>query len=202
MTVAAVILAAGEARRAGGPKVTWKVGGLPSVRRVALAALAAAEVTEVVAVTGGWADEVAAALAGLAVRLIPNPDYGQGQSASLKAALAGLGPVIRTAVFLLADQPLITSQIIDDLVQFHKKSGATLTAPLVQGRRANPAVFDLGRWGAGLTALTGDAGGRNLLAAHPGELALWPAGGAPAECFRDFDTSEELARLTACIPTP
>jgi xanthine dehydrogenase accessory factor len=31
--------------------------------------------------------------------------------------------------------------------------------------------------------------------AHPGELALWPAEGVPPECFWDFDTPEDLARL-------
>lgn len=193
---AAVILAAGEARRAGGPKAAWAVRGVPSVRRVALAALGAAKVGEVVAVTGGWAREVAEALAGLGLRLAPNPDYALGQAGSLRAGLAALTPgVHRAVIFLLADQPFITSQIIDDLLVFYQASGATLAAPLARGRRTNPTVFDLDRWGAELTALTGDAGGRSILAAHPEELALWPAEGVPEECFLDFDTFEEMVTL-------
>ncbi len=194
---AAIILAAGEARRAGGPKAVWPVEGRPSVRRVAEAALAAPEVAEVLAVTGGpWAGQVAEALTGLAVRIVDSPNSALGQSESLKAGLRATGPGRKTAIFLLADQPFITSQIIADLLQFHHANKAGLTAPFHRGRRRNPVVFDLDRWRERLLAQGGDAGGRKILDAHPEELVLWPADDLPEECFMDFDTQEDYRRLT------
>ena len=196
LEAAAVILAAGLARRAAGPKAVWPVAGAPSVRRVAEAALAAEGVERVVVVTGAWAGEVGAALAGLAVTLAANPDYASGQASSLKAGLATLPETCRAAVFLLADQPFITSQIIGDLVRFQFESGAGIVAPGFAGRRRNPVVFDLARFGPELAALTGDRGGREIISAHPGALVLLPVDGlAEARCFADFDTIEDYERL-------
>ena len=194
--VSAVILAAGLARRAAGPKAVWPVGGLASVRRVAEAALAAPGLDQVAVVTGAWAEEVRSALTGLPVTLVHNPDYASGQAGSLKAGLASLPAETGAAVFLLADQPFITSQIIGDLVEFKIETGAGLVAPWFEGRRRNPVVFDLYRFGPELAALKGDLGGREIIAAHPGELALYPADGrAEAKCFDDFDTMEDYERL-------
>ncbi|MDR2945851.1 MAG: nucleotidyltransferase family protein [Candidatus Adiutrix sp.] len=193
--VSAVILAAGKAMRAGGPKVAWPVEGLPSVRRVAEAALGARAVTEVLAVTGAWEAEVREALRGLAVKIVPNPDYAAGQSASLAAALRAVEPGAGAALFLLADQPFITSQIIGDLVQFARNSSATIVAPLCRGRRRNPALFKLPRWRDALLQAGGDRGGRGLIEAHPEELALCPFDDAFERCFLDFDTPAEYERM-------
>ena len=196
MSTAAVILAAGAARRAGGPKTVWPLAGQPAVRRVALAALGAAEVTETIVVCGGpWAEEVRAALAGLKLKLVFNPNSATGQASSLAAGLAALGPEIRAVIFLLADQPFMTSQIIDDLLEFYQKSGMSLAAPFFRGRRRNPVVFALERWRAELMGLSGDQGGRGLIDGHSGELALWPCDGLPEKCFRDFDSPEDYESL-------
>lgn len=194
--IGAVILAAGEAKRAGGPKAVWEAGGRPAVRRVAEAALGAREVAGTLVVTGGpWADEVRRALGGLDVKIVPNPDYALGQSASLKAGLRALDPDISTAIFLLADQPFLTSQIIDDLLNFQMEQKAGIAAPTRGGRRLNPVAFDLKRFRVALMSLEGDRGGRDLILEHQGELALWPAEHIDAKCFADFDTAEEYERL-------
>lgn len=192
----ALILAAGEALRAKGPKAVWPIGGLPSVRRVALAALEAKAVAETVVVAGGpWAAEVQGSLVGLPLIIAANPDYAQGQSSSVKAGLRALDPSLDTVVFLLADQPFITSQILNDLLKFHWGNKATISAPVLCGRRQNPVVFDLRRFRQELLELKGDTGGREIIAAHPGLLSLWPAERFPAKCFVDFDTAGEYERL-------
>lgn len=204
MRAGAVILAAGEARRAGGPKAVWPVEGRPSVRRVAEAALAAPLVAEVLAVTGGpWAEAVAEALAGLPVKLVPNPRPDLGQSESLKVGLRALDPTRRAAVFLLADQPYMTSQIINNLLEYKMKRGSSIVAPTFGGQRCNPVVFDLTIWRDRLLALAGDQGGRDILTESPEALDLWPADDLPAECFMDFDTRNDYERLKACpVPEP
>lgn len=203
MSAAAVILAAGKAKRAGGPKAVWPVGGRPSVRRVAEAALAAPLVAEVLAVTGGpWAGAVAEALAGLPVRLVDNPRSDLGQAESLKAGLRALDPVRSTVIFLLADQPFITSQIINNLLTYKMEWGSSIIAPIFGGRRRNPVAFDLTLWRERLLALEGDQGGRDVLTENPVALDLWPADSLPEECFMDFDTRSEYERLACPDPKP
>ena len=192
----AVILAAGLAKRARGPKAVWLVEGVPSVRRVAEAALKAKLVAETVAVVGGpWAGEIEKALSGLPLKLVENKNFASGQASSLKAGLLSLDSSLEAAVFLLADQPFLSSQIIDDLLKFHWTNNAGLSAPLLSGRRLNPVVFNLRRFRGDLMNLTGDTGGREIIAAHESELAPWPAEGYAESCFADFDTVEDYERL-------
>ena len=85
-TAGAVILAAGLAKRAGGPKAVWPVEGVPSVRRAAQAALGAEPVAETAGVVGGpWAGAVKKALEGLALKVAENENFASGQSSSRKA---------------------------------------------------------------------------------------------------------------------
>ncbi len=190
----AAILAAGEAARAGGPKLVWEVEGLPSVRRVVLAALGAEMVSEVLVVTGRWEAEVRGALAGLAPRFVHNPDFAEGQSSSVRKAVAQAGAA-NEAIFLLADQPFVSSQMLSDLVNFHRRSPGSITRPVRGGRHLNPAIFDLGLWRGALSALRGDQGGRSIIRENPAEVNLWPAENVEARAFWDFDTEEDYERL-------
>ena len=200
MRVAAIILAAGKASRAGGPKAVWPVEGRPSVRRVAEAALGSEAVSEVTAVTGAWPDEVREALRGLPVKTVHNPDYEAGQSGSLAVGLRTVGPEAGAVIFLLADQPFITSQILDDLIKFKQARSAAIAAPLFRGVRRNPVIFDLPRWREALLKAAGDQGGRGLIEAHPEEVALCPFDDRYERCFFDFDTRADYERLIHELP--
>ena len=87
-SIAAVVLAAGRSTRMGAEnKLLADIGGKPMVRRVVEAALAS-RARPVLVVTGHQADGVRAALAGLEVAFVDNPDYAVGLSSSLKAGIA------------------------------------------------------------------------------------------------------------------
>src|SRR5437763_1061767 len=103
--VAAILLAAGRSTRMGGPnKLTAELGGRALVRIAAEQALAS-RASPVVVVTGPDRARGEAALAGLPVRLVHNPDYAQGLSTSLKAGLAALPPQADGAIVCLGDMP-------------------------------------------------------------------------------------------------
>ena len=88
--IAAIVLAAGRSTRMGAAnKLTADIGGKPMVRCVVEAALASAA-SPVLVVTGHQAADVRAALAGLAVAFVDNPDYAAGLSTSLKAGIAAV----------------------------------------------------------------------------------------------------------------
>ncbi|UQZ89612.1 hypothetical protein C4J81_10495 [Deltaproteobacteria bacterium Smac51] len=193
---AAVILAAGEAKRADGPKIIWPVEGVPSIRRVAVAALNSTAISDVVTVTGRWEAVTREALRGLDVRFIHNPNFAHGQSSSLAAGLSILEPCESEVIFLLADQPFITSQIITDLIEFHKGNPGSITFPFCQGQRRNPVVFNLERWRQRLKSLAGDQGGRGLISENPAEVNVWAADAHPLAAFLDFDTSRDYEKLT------
>src|SRR5579885_479851 len=82
------------------------------------------------------------------LEVIENPDYAQGQSTSMKAGLRALlsgahQNELDSVIFLLGDQPMITSSMIDKLIALKEESGKRIVLPLYQGQRGNPVIFSL-----------------------------------------------------------
>jgi molybdenum cofactor cytidylyltransferase len=188
---AGVILAAGEARRMGQPKQLMDWHGKPFVRAVAETALAAG-LAPVVVVSGQAHSGVEQALDGLPVTLVHNPGWMGGQGTSVAVGVKALPPQVGSAVFLLADQPQVSAQVIERLVESHAGSLAPITAPEIGGKRANPVIFDR-RLFAELAELSGEAGGRAVFARHPVSLLPWD----DDRLLMDVDTPEDYARLLA-----
>jgi molybdenum cofactor cytidylyltransferase len=186
---AGVILAGGAASRFGQPKqiLPWK--GQALVWHAASTALSAG-LRPVVVVTGHAADQVHVALAGLPVAFAHNPDWAAGQSASVITGLRSLPMYVGSAIFLLADQPLVPANLVRGLVDTHAASLAPIVAPQVQGQRANPVLFDRSTF-PDLLTLTGDAGGRVLFSRYPVSWLLWN----DASVLFDIDTPEEYQAL-------
>lgn len=189
--VAAIILAAGQGTRFGAePKLLASLDGKPLVRHVAEAALAS-RAAPVLAVLGHRRPEVAQALAGLAVRLVDNPAYGQGLATSLKAGFAQIGPA-QGAIVLLGDMPLITAGLIDHLVEAwrsHHRPAALV--PTCQGRRGNPVLLSR-TLSSEIEGLSGDTGAGPLLRGRADVVELALEDPAIAQ---DVDTRAALESL-------
>jgi molybdenum cofactor cytidylyltransferase len=181
----------------GGPnKLLATIGQKPLVRIAAEAALASRAVS-VVAVTGSRAAEVEAALAGLDVRTVRNPDYARGLSTSLKAGIAALAPGTDGVVVLLGDMPGVTPAMVDRLVEaFRPEEGALIIVPTFEGRRGNPVLWSA-RFFDELSAIEGDSGGRDLIAANPDAVVEVELGPGVA---LDIDTPAELAAIGGELP--
>jgi molybdenum cofactor cytidylyltransferase len=119
--------------------------------------------------TGAYAAQVQAALADLPVTLAHNPDWASGQSASLAAGLRALPLATGAALFLLSDQPHVPAALVRSLTAMHAETLAPIVAPLVEGKRGNPVLFDRQTF-PDLMALQGDVGGRALFARY---LVTW-----------------------------
>ena len=194
--VAAVILAAGEAKRfrrsPGETKLIAKLDGKPIVRHVAEAALAS-RARPVLLVTGHAHEQISSALDGLMLEGIHNRDPGAGLSTSLKLALRALPDTARGAVILLGDMPRIAPSLIDRLIDaFDSASDEPLAVvPMRGGRRGNPALIGRGLFAA-VRMLKGDKGARDLIAAARENILDLPVGDSATEI--DIDTREDLRR--------
>jgi molybdenum cofactor cytidylyltransferase len=190
-SVAAVVLAAGQSRRMGGPnKLLATIEGVPLVRR-AVEAARRSRASSVVVVTGHQADEVRAALAGLDdVRIVHNPDYGDGLSTSLRRGISGMPAEADAAVVCLADMPGVTSEVIDRLIgQFRPEEGARIIVPTALGKRGNPVLWSRAFFPA-LQEVQGDVGARHLIGENADAVVEVEIGPAAA---LDLDTPEAMA---------
>jgi molybdenum cofactor cytidylyltransferase len=189
---AGVILAAGASRRMGEPKQLLEVGGRPLLEAV-VAAACASQLDEVVVVLGARAEEIRAAVDLGRARVVVNPDYEQGLSASLRAGIASLGADVSRALVILGDQPDVNASLLDRLLDLQEASGLPAAALSFEGLLHPPMVLARGMW-SGLEALGGDVGLRAVVRANPELVAALPAerpGGHPV----DIDTPEDFEQL-------
>lgn len=190
--VAAIVLAAGGGTRFGGDKLLASLGGRPVVR-LTVGRVLRSGARPVLVVTGHAGDAVAAALAGLDVRLVPNAAWAGGMAGSLRAGVAALPDECAAAVVLLGDQPLIEPDAIDRVAAAFRAAGRPIVAARYGGRRGHPVLFARALFGE-LAAVTGDIGAREVIARDPSRVELVELPGEPPP---DVDTPDDLARLEA-----
>jgi molybdenum cofactor cytidylyltransferase len=190
--VAAIVLAAGRSTRMGARnKLLADLGGKPMVRRVVETALAS-KARPILVVTGHMADEVGAALAGLGVNLVANPDYATGLATSLKAGIRAVPVDCDGALILLGDMPRVPAEHVDRLIAALEAAPASIVVPVHEGRQGNPILWPR-RHFSELLQLEGDAGAKRLISTHREHVREVQT--ASDGIFADVDTPEALARV-------
>jgi molybdenum cofactor cytidylyltransferase len=187
--VAAILLAAGRSTRMGGPnKLLEQIGGTALVRIAAEEALRS-RADPVIVVTGHQRDRVEAALAGLDVHCLHNPDFAEGLSTSLRTGIAAVPPEADGAIICLGDMPQVRAPMIDRLIAaFDPANGGLIVVPTINGKRGNPVVWSR-RFFPELVALEGDVGARHVIGRY-GEAVVEVA--ADPAALIDVDTPEAL----------
>lgn len=140
--MSAVLVAAGLSRRMGSTnKLLLELNGVSMVRRAARR-LCDCEWLEVLVVLGHESEQVAAALRGLPVRLVFNPNYSLGQRTSVVAGLRALASNDNGVLIALADQLWLSSQNIREVCEaFETRPRGEVLIPRVDGQRGNPVLM-------------------------------------------------------------
>ena len=195
--IAALVLAAGRSTRMGAiNKLIAEIGGKPLVRIAAEQALAS-RAKPVIVVTGHERERVEAALAGLPVRFVHNPDYADGLGTSLKTGIAAVPADADGVVVCLGDMPQVDAGLIDRLIAaFDPERGALVVVPTFDGRRGNPVVWSR-RFFHDLMGISGDIGARHLIGSYAEAVVEVPVAGEAA--LTDVDTPESFSAVKAEI---
>ncbi len=193
MRAVALLLAAGASRRMGRLKQLAPLEGRPLLQH-ALDNLLASRVDEIVLVLGCQGQQVLQALElppGGRVRVVHNPAWEEGMATSLVAGMPAAGDP-EALLVALGDLPAVSPEVIDRLLEEAERTDRTLVAPTCSGRRGHPVLFRP-RHFPELRALRGDAGGAEVLRAHPDQVLL-----VPVDCegvFLDVDQPADLEAL-------
>lgn len=186
--VAAVVLAAGGSTRMGGDVKQLLPWGDSTLVRHAVAVAQAADVSEIVVVTGSRAEEVGEQLRGTPARLVYNPDWTTGRASSVRAGIIALDPLTAGALFINADQPFLTPAVLDELLAHFASDLAPVIVPTYDGEPGSPVLFARSVFPE-LASLQGEQGGRELLQKYTSVLARVPI--ADARAATDLDTPAE-----------
>lgn len=196
----AVVLAAGASTRMQGRhKLLLPLGHEPVIRRTVRAVLDAGP-DEVVVVTGSGAEAIGDAIAGLAVRRVPNPRWAEGQMTSVAAGVAALGAGYDAVMICLGDMAILESADYRELVDaYGAMPQGSILLPRRANERGNPVIF-AARHVAEVIAGNRNLGCRKLIADHPHDVH--PYAPAHDRFFVDLDTPADYANLLQRLSLP
>lgn len=188
LPLAAVLLAAGRARRFGGRKLEARLDDGTPLGLAAWRTLAGV-VPETLVVVRDDDTDFRALLHAAGAQLVVARSADRGMGASLAAGVSAIDP--RAAMIIaLADMPWVAASSVA-AVAAAVASGASIAAPRYRGQRGHPIGFSPSHRAA-LLALDGDEGARSILVAHPDALRLIDVDDAGV--IADVDTPEALRR--------
>ncbi|HTY57638.1 MAG TPA: nucleotidyltransferase family protein [Bacteroidota bacterium] len=186
MNVAAVLLAAGASTRLGSPKQLVHTHGESLLRRTARR-LSASHASEVCVVLGYNAAGMEGQLAGLPLRVTINPLWREGIGSSIRHGIASLAPGTDGALIVVCDQPRISTEHLDALIDAFAHAPDRPVASGYGGSAGVPALFPRSLFPE-LLLLHGDRGAKSVLLAHAGALTTlpWPDGAFDVDAEPDL----------------
>lgn len=195
LRIGAVVLAAGEGARMGGvAKSLIRLQGVPLINRQ-LIALSGAGVDEVVVVTGHAREAVESQVQSFPITLAHNPNYREGQQGSVRVGLAALSGNFDAVFIVLADQPLIgTGDLTELIAAFKKRPSGNVVVPVVNGQRGNPILLDA-QARAQILASDTNLGCRHLIERQPELVHVHET--ANTRFVTDLDTLEDVQQLAS-----
>lgn len=189
--VHAVLLAAGQGKRMGGPnKLLATFDGVPLARRMA-EQLVRSRAAGTTVVLGHQADRIRTVLEGTPVRIAENPLYRSGLAGSLRAGIEALPGDAAAALVVLADMPGVATADLDRMIAaFESAGGRAIVRATHAGKRGNPVILPRALFGA-VAGLSGDTGARHLI--ESSELPVIDVELGEVASL-DVDTPEAMAR--------
>ena len=167
--IAALILAAGQSRRMGQPKMLLPWGDLTVIEHVVVTFLNAG-VEEIVVITGGAREQVEKAIVQYPVKGIYNKNYADGEMlSSLQCGLRAMSHQAQAALIGLGDQPQVQERSVRSVCEAYQEKKPRLVVPSFQMRRGHPWLVARPLWDE-LLQMKSPASPRDFLNRHASEI--------------------------------
>jgi molybdenum cofactor cytidylyltransferase len=193
--IGAVILAAGKSTRMGEPKQLLKLGG-KSLLEHTLSSVRAARISDVILVLGFAAQTISHQVTAEGIKVIVNDAYRQGMGSSLRVGLSALDPLMDAALMVLADQPFVRPETLDQIIDQYQQCSAQIVIPMYRGFRGNPVLLDRSVFPE-VMALSGDIGCRAIFGDHLEGIVKAPVDDIGV--LLDIDSKDDFAKLQGFV---
>jgi xanthine/CO dehydrogenase XdhC/CoxF family maturation factor/CTP:molybdopterin cytidylyltransferase MocA len=140
--ISAVILAAGESKRMGKPKLLLPYGDKTIIETVIQNAINS-EIKNIIVVLGAEKDKIRNQISNYPVIITENPDYLNGMLSSVQCGLRTLPGDTDSVILLLGDQPMISGLVIDQLADTYRHTDKGILIAYHKGKRGHPILFKI-----------------------------------------------------------
>lgn len=183
----ALILAAGESKRMGFPKMLLDFGGITMLERV-IENVKGSDVDQIMVVLGAEHEKLKIIMRNLMVSFCYNEKFADGMLSSVKCGFNSIPVGYRAVLVFQGDQPLIKSDLINSVIKAYRSSGYGLIMPVCNGKRGHPLLID-NKYNAEIKLLDSSEGLRSLAVKFAKDVLEIETG--DEGILRDFDTYDE-----------
>ncbi len=163
--ITVIIPAAGRSRRMGTIKQLLPLDQSTLLHKT-ISNLTACPLTDILVVLGYEAEKIRPHIQDLPVSVLINENFDEGMSSSIKCGLERLKPSCGSILIALGDQPFISTQLVNRLIEGYLNSDKSIAYPVHKGRKGHPVILDR-KYEAEIRLLGGDTGCRQILDDHP-----------------------------------
>ena len=186
----AIVLAAGESKRMGSPKMLLPFNGLTMIEKV-IANVLDSKIRNIMVVLGADREPIVKLIETKAVNYCYNENYKDGMLSSVVCGFRNL-PIDHSAVLVFqGDQPLVTPKAINSVIEVYISSGKGIVIPVFKNKRGHPILIDR-KYRNEILKLSPDEGLRSLALKFPDDVS--EADTDESGILRDFDTYDEYKK--------
>jgi len=189
--ISAIILAAGESKRMGQPKMLLPWGKLTVLEHVIMT-FQNTGIEDIIVITGGAHQEVEKLIHPGKVRGIYNTEFSNGEMlASIQCGLMSLKDQATATLIGLGDQPQVQEETVRLICKTFEEKESRLIVPSFQMRRGHPWLVERSLWNA-LLEMRSPYSPRDFLNKYADEIQYVPVDNA--SILADLDTPEDYQR--------
>ena len=185
--ICGIILAAGESRRMGRPKMILPFGNLSIIEEVVQSATRSF-LDRTFVILGSDKEAIGQLIQDYPVETVFNNRYKNGMLTSVQSGLKSVNEETIAIMVLLGDQPMIRSSIMNKMIEAYRKSNKEIIVATHQGKRGHPLVFGK-KYFKAVREFTVENSLKELLINNPDDIEEMETDSP--EILRDIDTEKE-----------
>ena len=186
----AMILAAGESKRMGKPKLLLPFGEKTMIETV-IDRVIQSKAEKILIVLGSNREKIEKKIGNLPLEIAVNPDFREGMLSSVQRGVEALPEEARAVLVFLGDQPSIPSEVIDSVIDAFRKTGKGIVLPVYKGERGHPVLIDM-KYRHEVENLNPEVGLRELVYGQPDDILEVEVD--DAGILRDINDIEDYTR--------
>ena len=186
----AIILAAGESKRMGSPKMLLDFKSGTMIEKV-IANVKDSKVSNIMVVLGAYKEAIIDQIGKLTVKFCYNDNYMEGMLSSVQCGFRNIPSDCKAVLVFQGDQPLITPSVINTVIEAWLMSGKGIIIPVFMSKRGHPILIDR-KYSDEIEKLDAGKGLRSLAYRFSDDVLEVKTD--ESGILRDFDTYEQYRK--------